>query len=135
MLTYQHPLSIGLTTQILWSSEMLEPLERQYGGNGNTPAQGISKAQAEQAWNELVAASSELRTMVYRYASRTGALPVVGDELYISTVCNYMPTEFRVERRILYFPDESSEELEVIYYITCDIHNYAKHRFHKTNRR
>jgi hypothetical protein len=105
---------------IAWDNHFLTPFLRYCGVIAGPRPADITEHEAKAAYAELEPLEEELRTMISAYHARTGALPVVGDELCVSNYYNRVPTEVRIARRILFMPNTDVTVMEVIYYFDCD---------------
>jgi hypothetical protein len=106
----------------MWEPHFFTPFLRYCGLTGGARITEVSEHEERAAYAELGPLEQELQTIIRTFHARTGALPVVGDELNVSNYYHYVPTEVRVARRLLFMPvsDLKSDVMEVIYFLDCD---------------
>lgn len=116
------PISPTLHIQIMWDHHFYTPFLRYCGRIGGARITEVSEHEEQAAYAELEPLEQELQIIIRAFHARTGALPVVGDELNASNYYHYVPTEVRVARRLLFMPisDSDPEVMQVIYFLDCD---------------
>lgn len=116
------PISPTLHIQIMWDNHFYTPFMRYCGLTGGARITEVSEYEEKAAYAELEPLEKELQFIIRAFHARTGALPVVGDEITVSNYYHYVPTEVRVVRRLLFMPlsDSDPEVMQVIYFLDCD---------------
>ncbi len=115
-------ISPTLRIQIMWENHFFTPFLRYCGRTGGARITEVSEYEEQAAYAELEPLEQELQIIIRAFYARTGALPVVGDELTASNYYHYVPTDVRVARRVLFMPlsDPDIDVLEVIYFLDCE---------------